>query len=368
LGFYKLLEMQKQKIATKRQASKKVKTKSGSRSVPKNKRDAPSFYVITIGASAGGLDAVRELIRQIPKNINAAIFVVLHLSKAAVPEILVERIKKVSALPCSVAIHNQAIKPGHIYIAPPDAHLMIKRDSIIIGHGPAENRFRPSIDVMFRSAAASFGESAIGIVLTGFLNDGTAGMWAIKQSGGHCLVQDPNEAEYPDMPLSVVETMEADYCIPLKAMGNIIRKIAEKKPVKTIEPPAIVRAESRLSEKAATDLEAVSELGEKTVYACPDCGGGLWNMNNGRVKHYRCHIGHSYSEKDLQLRQSETIEQTLWVALRMMEERKILLMKLAAENRNKGLEFLHKSVSEQAGQLTTHIEKMKKLLFEVNKD
>jgi two-component system chemotaxis response regulator CheB len=360
--------MQKQKIAIKRQASKKVKPKSGSRSVLRHKSDAPSFYVITIGASAGGLDAVRELIRQIPGSINAAIFVVLHLSKAAIPEILVDRIKKVSALPCSVALDNEDVKPGHIYIAPPDAHLMIKRDSIVIGHGPAENRFRPSIDVLFRSAAASFGQATIGIVLTGFLNDGTAGMWAIKQSGGHCLVQDPNEAEYPDMPLSVIETMEADHCVPLNAMGNILKKITEKKPVKTIEPPAIVIAESRLSEKAATNLEGVSKLGEKTVYACPDCGGGLWDLENGRVKHYRCHIGHSYSEKDLQLRQSETIEQTLWVALRMMEERKILLTKLASENRKKGLEFLHKSVTEQAGQLTTHIDKMKTLLFEVNKD
>jgi two-component system chemotaxis response regulator CheB len=360
--------MANQKISAKRQSTKKLKAKSGSRSVPRNKSGAPSFYAITIGASAGGLDAVRELIRQIPKNINAAIFVVLHLSKAAVPEILVERIKKVSALPCSVALHNQTIKPGHIYIAPPDAHLMINRDSIIIGHGPAENRFRPSIDVMFRSAAASFGQATIGVVLTGFLNDGTAGMWAIKQSGGHCLVQDPNEAEYPDMPLSVIETMEADHCIPLKTMGKIIQKITQKKPVKSTDPPAIVIAESKLSEKAATSIEGVSELGEKTVYACPDCGGGLWHLENSRVKHYRCHIGHSYSEKDLQIKQSETIEHTLWVALRMMEERKILLMKLASENRKKGLEFLQKSVSEQAGQLTVHIEKMKGLLFEINKD
>ena len=153
--------------------------------------NGPSF-VIVIGASAGGLNAIAELVSQFPTDLNAAVFVVLHLSKAALGDILVNRIQKNTSLDCKIAEHNEEIKSGQIYIAPPDEHLLAKEDRIVIGRGPAENRFRPSIDVLFRSAAASHGEKVIGIILTGFLNDGTAGMMAIKQSGGHCIVQDRN--------------------------------------------------------------------------------------------------------------------------------------------------------------------------------
>src|SRR5688572_2762208 len=178
-----------------------------------NKKALPSFFAIGIGASAGGTNAVSELISQLPATLNAAVFVVFHLSKIAMPEILLERMKKHTKLLCRIANDKEPIEPGTIYLASPNAHLLVKDKNILLGHGPTENRFRPSIDVLFRSIAADFGERSIGIVLTGFLNDGTVGMNAIKQSGGYTIVQDPNEAEYPDMPLSVLETMEADHCI-----------------------------------------------------------------------------------------------------------------------------------------------------------
>ncbi len=321
------------------------------------------FYVVTIGASAGGINAVNELVSQFIPGINAAFFVVLHLSKAALGEILVDRIKKSSRLPCVLARHDDIIIPGQIYIAQPDAHLLIKKDKIIVGHGPAENRFRPSIDVLFRSAASNYGHRAIGIVLTGFLNDGTAGMLAIKQSGGQGIVQDPNEAEYPSMPLSVLETLEVDYCLPLKEIGPAIQKLTSKVRVnnKTI-PPEII-AESRLSEQSATALRDVRKIGEKTILACPDCGGGLWAIGNGRSKRYRCHIGHSYTEADLELGQSEAIERTLWVAVRMMEERKIFLTKLAAEHKTKGLMKISNAYYLEVQQLEDHITTIKNLLF-----
>src|SRR5438874_13341659 len=209
-------------------------------------------FVIAIGASAGGLNAISEVVSQFPSDLNAAVFVVLHLSKAAVGDILLTRIQKNSSLPCKIAEDREAIKRGHVYLAPPDSHLLVKKDHIIIGRGPAENRFRPSIDVLFRSAAASHGERVIGIILTGFLNDGTSGMMAIKQSGGHCVVQDPNEAEYPDMPLSVLENIEVDHCVSLKNMGNAIFEIIDNAEEKGISVPPHVMAESKLSEKAAT--------------------------------------------------------------------------------------------------------------------
>jgi two-component system, chemotaxis family, protein-glutamate methylesterase/glutaminase len=325
-----------------------------------------SFYIVCIGSSAGGLNAVSELLSQLPVKLNAAVFVVLHLSRAALGDILVGRIKKNTALPCSIPKDKDVIQPGHVYIAAPDAHLLIKKDRIVIGHGPAENRFRPSIDVLFRSAAASYREHAIGIVLTGFLNDGTAGMWAIKQNGGHCIVQDPNEAEYPDMPLSVLESIEVDHCVNLNKMGAIIQSIVKEIPVNKVTPSPVVEVEAQLSERIATGIKNVSSIGEKTIYACPDCGGGLWKIDNEKTYHYRCHIGHSYTEKDLNIQQAESIEHTLWVAIRMMEERKILLLKMGKEHTGKGLGKLGNDYRERAAQMDIHIGQMKELLFSIS--
>jgi two-component system chemotaxis response regulator CheB len=359
----------------KKSAKKKAQTDSVSgvkelkqNSVKQETDGSKSIFVIGIGASAGGLDALAELAAQIPANVNAAFFVVLHLSKAAMGDVLIERIRRKTRLPCKIAQDQEEIEAGVIFVAAPDAHLLVKDNRVIIGRGPAENRFRPSIDVLFRSLAANFGDRAIGIVLTGFLNDGTAGMWAIKQSGGYCIVQDPNEAEYPDMPLSVLETMEADYCLPLQKMGNAIKKIILNPTSKGITPPDHVVLESKLSEKVATGIEQVMKLGGKSFYSCPDCGGSLWKIDDGRIGHYRCHIGHSYTDADLILKQAESIEQTIWVAVRMMEERKILMKKLAKENNEKGLNQLAKAYSNQALQLAAHIDKLKELLFAIHND
>jgi two-component system chemotaxis response regulator CheB len=326
-----------------------------------------SFNVVCIGASAGGLNAIMELISQLPASLNAAVFVVLHFSKGALGQILVDRIKRDSQLHCSIAKDNEQVKPGHVYLAPPDVHLLIK-DKIILAHGPAENRFRPSIDVLFKSAAAHYGENVVGVVLTGLLNDGTSGMWAIKESGGQCIVQDPDEAEYPDMPLSVLQSVEVDYILPLKKIGPVIGKIVKGKKKNGAKPPSIIIAESRLSEKTSTTIDKLKEIGEKSSFACPDCGGGLYKIRNGRSVHYKCHVGHSYSQEDLLVEQSSKIENTLWVAVRMMEERKLFFTRLANENRDRGLQKLSDNYHRLAGQLDIHIEKMKELLFAIQKE
>lgn len=326
-------------------------------------------FIITIGASAGGINAIQELVSHLAPQLNAAIFVVLHLSTTTLGDIFVNRIQKSTHLRCKLAEDNERIKPGIIYSAPPGAHLLVKEDRVVIGHGPPENRFRPSIDVLFRSAAVSHKERVIGIILTGFLNDGTAGMWAIKQSGGYCIVQDPNEAQYPDMPLAVLESMEVDETARLKDIGDLILlRTLKAGELKEKEVPENVIMESTLSEKSATGIEKVEPLGEKSLYACPDCGGGLWKIQNGNLSHYRCHIGHAYSEDDLVLRQAETIENTIWVAVRMMEERKTMLAKMARQNDEKGLKSLSSQYRKHADDLEEHIAKMKQLLLAITKD
>jgi len=337
--------------------------------VPENKdlASTDSFFTIGIGASAGGLNAIQEIISQFPDDLNAAVFIVLHVSKLGMPEFMIERMKKTTRLNCKIAMQDEKIVPGTIYFAAPDAHLLVKDDKIVLGYGPAENRFRPSIDVLFRSIAASYGGRAVGVVLTGFLNDGTVGMNAIKQSGGYAIVQDPNEAEYPDMPLSVLETMEVDHCVSLAKMGEAISHIVDDAEIANTAPPRVVVMESKLSEKAATSIDEMPKLGEKSLFSCPDCGGSLWKIDKPFL-HFRCHIGHSYSEKDLLYKQSESIEQTLWVAVRMMEERRILLLKNVRTYHEKGLKKLSTQFTDRAMQLATHIQKLKDLLFAINTD
>jgi two-component system chemotaxis response regulator CheB len=209
----------------------------------------------------------------------------------------------------------------------------------------------------------------IGIVLTGFLNDGTSGMSAIKRSGGYCIVQDPNEAEYPDMPLSVLENMEVDYCVSLSKMGGTIKEILEKHIPENITTPPEILKEAEIAEKAATRMDSVAEIGTHSFIACPDCGGGLWNVDNkDAIKRYRCHVGHVYSENDLLIKQAESLEATLWIALRMMEERRSLLTRLGEEDLRKGLTRIGNSHKKRASDLEHHIEKLKELLFAAKKD
>lgn len=267
-------------------------------------------------------------------------------------------------LHCLAAADEGKIHADHIYIAPPNFHLLVKDGRTLTGHGPTENRWRPSIDVLFRSAAAHYNGRTIGIILTGMLDDGMAGMQAIKQSGGKCIVQDPNEAEYPDMPLAVLNAIDVDHCVPLAEMGRIIAGLTSVEPVKH-EIPERVKMEAAIAEKVSVGMNNVQALGDQSVFTCPDCGGSLWRLNDSKADRYRCHIGHSYSERDLVIKQAEQAEATLWVALRMMEERRNMLLKLETDTRQKGLNRIASDHQDRAKELEDHISKLKEILFTV---
>ncbi|CAM4088914.1 chemotaxis protein CheB [Gillisia limnaea] len=341
---------------------------------------APNF-IIVVGTSAGGMNALIELVSQLKDSTDAAFFIVMHLSRTSISDFLVHRLQPHTSLKCEVAKEDAKIEKGHIYVAAPNQHLLVKKNKIILGRGPEENRWRPSIDVLFRSAAAAYSTRVIGVVLTGSLDDGTTGMLAIKRSGGTCIVQDPNQAEYPDMPLSVLNNMDVDYCIPLDQMGETFFEISQTNP-KEIAAPQDVIIESEIAERVVVDYENVKQLGVKSIYACPDCGGGLWdipkqndnlndpdNHRDGQEKsdRYRCHIGHSYSEKDLVVKQGEILESTLWIALRIMEERRTLLKKMEDDNNKNGLSKMAASYQEKGEDIQFHVNKMKEILFATQK-
>lgn len=236
----------------------------------------------------------------------------MHQPRVAKSDFLIHRLQQCTSLPIKIAKHNASIEKGHVYGAPANHHLLIKQDTMQIGHGPQENRWRPSIDVLFRSAAVAFGNHTIGIIMTGILDDGTAGMVAIKKCGGICVVQDPNEAEYPEMPLSVFNHLKVDYCISLAEMGFTLQELTKNGLPKRVEVPPELVKEAMIAEKTATGIDEVNDLGEQTAYACPDCGGALWEIKRDGITRYRCHVGHSYSENDLLLRQASGLESTLW--------------------------------------------------------
>jgi two-component system chemotaxis response regulator CheB len=265
-----------------------------------------------------------------------------------------------------VAKDAAPIQKGHIYLAPPNQHLIIIRDQIVVGHGPKENSWRPSIDVLFRSAAAAYNSHVIGIILSGFLNDGTAGMLAVKKSGGICIVQDPNEAEFPDMPLSVLNNIEVDYSIGLARMGETLESLLAREP-EAVEPPAEIIAEADMAARMTVGIEKVNGLGHHAVYNCPDCGGGLWQVNGEEVTRYRCYTGHTYDEHELLSKLGNNVESTLWVAVRMMEERSNLYAKISMEHKKKGLARISESYDKNAGELKNHIDTLRDMLVIVQK-
>jgi two-component system chemotaxis response regulator CheB len=320
-------------------------------------------YAVVIGTSAGGFFALAELISQLNAEMDAAFFVVMHLSNHGIGGYLVNQMQKYTSLFCTEVEEKEEIKKSTIYFAQPNKHLIIKDKHVLPGCGPHENRWRPSIDVLFRSAAAAFDGHTIGIILTGMLDDGTAGMSAIKRCGGTCVVQDPNEAEYPDMPLSVMKETEVNYCVPLAQMGTVISDIIiSKDVVNTIIPPDIIK-EVSIAETGASNIDELEQIGERTIFACPDCGGVLFELKNGHPTRYKCHTGHTYSLNNLLIKKNKSMEATLWVALRTLEERKKLLSQLADKNIKRAFHHTASDYSEKIRQLEDHVNNLKQVLF-----
>ena len=321
-------------------------------------------YIIVIGASAGGLQAVTELMAQVTEEMDAAIFIVLHAPNLAYTDLVIQRLQKNSVFVCKMATHEETIKPKHLYLAVPDHHLLLKKGKMLLGRGPVENRWRPSIDVLFRSAAVAYDSRVIGVVLTGLLEDGAAGMQIVKQCGGTCIVQDPKEAEYPDMPQAVLRFVDVDYCTNLQHIAIVLQE-KTKNGVEGHHPvPESIKKEADIAERVAIGINEVESLdGDISAFTCPDCGGALWELKEGAMVRYRCHTGHMYSQDELLESKRKHLENTFWVALRIMEERRSLLNKMAEEERSKGWVKSSGNKQKRADELETHIRRLKELLF-----
>jgi two-component system chemotaxis response regulator CheB len=315
--------------------------------------------LIVIGSSAGGLEALDALIRQLRPNTHTSIFIVQHMAPENTGAAILHRLKKYKAFRCDLATNGEKLAPGRIYVGPADYHMLVKKDHVLVTKGARENRYRPGIDPLFRSAAVTHGPHVIGVLLSGMLDDGTAGLTAIKKCGGVTVVQDPKEAAYPEMPQSALNNLKVDYCLPLAEMGKVLERLIDRRPVESKPIPEDVRTEAVIAERVLSDVKQVSQLGEQVPYNCPNCGGVLWEMKASKAQRYRCHTGHSFTAAALLTSQTEKIEETLWVSLRMFEERKNLLNNMA-ENETDGSK--RRSYSEQARATQIHIERIRAML------
>jgi two-component system chemotaxis response regulator CheB len=292
--------------------------------------------IVVVGASAGGVEALVRLARGLPADLPAAVFVVLHITpdaESALPVIL----SRAGELPALHPADGQRIEPGYIYVAPPDRHLLIAGPRVHVVRGPRENGHRPAVDPLFRTAARTFGPRVIGVVLSGTLDDGTAGLSAIKTRGGVAIVQDPEEALFRGMPTSAIDNVAVDHVLGIDEIAARVASLA-RQPV-TGTAPAVSQdmdVEARMAELEQDAVQRDERPGVPSVFSCPDCGGVLWEIEDGELIRYRCRVGHAYSPDTLSTRQVETLEDALWMALRGLEEQAALALRLADRAAERG--------------------------------
>ncbi|HEV7331781.1 MAG TPA: chemotaxis protein CheB [Flavisolibacter sp.] len=296
--------------------------------------------IIVLGTSAGGVEALLNFARSIPQNLDASIFVVLHISPfttSNLPQIL----SRACALPAVHARDGEKIERRKIYVAPPDHHLILEKGGrIAVSKGPKENRFRPSIDALFRSAALIYGPRAIGIVLSGLLDDGTSGMWNIKRNGGLAIVQDPEDALFPSMPQNVMQYVEVDHMLPAGGIGGLIAKLAAekapKRPERTKEEMELLQMEVVIATRDNAFEIGILEMGSLTTFACPECKGALVSIGEGKMIRFRCHTGHAYTSSTLLAGITVQVEEKLWEAMQGLEATDMLLRQIGDHYRSIG--------------------------------
>lgn len=287
--------------------------------------------IIVIGTSSGGIQALKELVAGLPRDLRAAIFVVLHVAPYSLG-ILPEILQREGAMPAANANDWEQIEPGRIYVAPPDHHLLVEGSGHVrVTRGPRENRFRPAIDPLFRSAARAFGPRVVGVILTGWLDDGTAGLWAVKERGGTAVVQHPEDAFAPAMPLNAIKHVEVEHIVPLREIAPLLARLTETETSEEGERPVSEKMETEVKiarEDNALD-SGVIKLGEPSLYACPECHGVLLQLVEGSNVRFRCHTGHAYSVDSLLAEFGDKTEESLWSAIRAIEEGVLLMRDLA---------------------------------------
>lgn len=287
--------------------------------------------IIVVGASAGGVEALRVLVGGLPESLPAAVLIVMHTSPEG-PYLLPDILGRSSALEVSRPREGDLIERGKLYVAPPGHHLLVKGARINLSNGPKENRSRPAIDPLFRTAALAYGPRVVGVILTGMLDDGTAGLCAVKERGGIAVVQDPDDALYSSMPRSAIRHVSCDYILPTSQIASLLTRLASEQTRDSHNPPItrLMATESRFVEMETMSIADMDAIGSHAGVSCPECHGPIWKIKDGTLQRYRCHVGHAYSAQSMVTGQIEAQETHLWQALRLMKERVSLIDEMRA--------------------------------------
>jgi two-component system, chemotaxis family, protein-glutamate methylesterase/glutaminase len=319
--------------------------------------------IVVIGTSAGGIEALRVIAGALPADFPAPIAIVMHQAPAS-PGILPEILSRAGLLPAARVTSGEPLRPGHIYVPPPDYHLLVEPGRLRLTRGPKENGFRPAVDPLFRTAAQVYGPAAIGVILTGSLDDGTAGLWAVKKLGGTTVVQDPADALFPGMPDSAVRHVEVDHRVTLPEIAPLLTRLTAA--------PVVDTGQSEVPEHMAIDIKIAQEqnplqaglgnVAQPSPIACPECHGVLMQLKEaGRIR-FRCHTGHGYSAESLLAEINDGIEDALWNAIRSLQEGGILMQELAghvdAAHPDAGAASLH----ERAEALRRHADALRAIV------
>jgi two-component system chemotaxis response regulator CheB len=305
--------------------------------------------VIAIGASAGGIQAVRTILQSIPEGFPAAILIVVHTS-AEGPGLLPTILQRNSPIEVVPALEGIPIQRGMAYVAVPGKHLIVENGRTQSTRGPFENRNRPAIDPMFRSVAKAYGRGAIGVVLSGYLDDGTAGLLAIKRHGGRTAVQDPDDAEVPSMPMKALASVNVDIVASAERLPSLLISMVRE----GIPEPIPPEKEEKMEEKSFP-----------SVYTCPECHGTLWEVQNGKILRFECRVGHAYSQESMVEDQNESTERALWAALRALEESAQLSRRLVKRSEEMRQNLAVERFQARAKQAEAHIRALRRILGHV---
>jgi len=319
--------------------------------------------MIVIGASAGGVEAISRLVTDLPRDLRASVLVVLHISrgKSFLPEIL----SRVGRLPASHPRDGEPLEYGRVYVAPPDHHLVVDEVGVRVLHTPSENGTRPAVDPLFRSAARVYGSRVLGVILTGALDDGTAGVAAIKEAGGVTIAQDPDECFAPGMPRSAIASGHIDHVLPLRDIPVLLRALVEEqasasRPV--VDARHLTQREAELA-RLPVALRGEDRPGQPSVFTCPECHGTLWEADEGSVLQFRCRVGHVYSPEAMIAAQTDEVDRALWIALRTLEERAALAHRLAERGRERAQRWVDKAFTARANEAEREADQIRELLY-----
>ncbi len=321
--------------------------------------EAPIRDVVVVGASAGGVQVLLDLAASLPGQFPACVLVVLHVGahRSLMPELMSAR----GPLRASHPEDVQPLQPGAIFVAPPDHHLLVEDGLIRLTRGAKENHARPAIDPLFRSAALACGPRVVGVLLSGRLDDGTAGLQAIKRCGGLAVVQDPDDAEQPEMPRSAMAHVDVDACVAGRQLGQVLADLV-RRPAAVPAPtaPREIALDQAVSVGAGDPMENLNALGKPSRFACPECSGVLWELHDTQPRRYRCHTGHGFTLRSLVHTQQEASDEALWGAMRALQEREALLRALAEESQGGGGE--NAELISQAERTAVHGEQLRTML------